>query len=306
MLSHRSKIVWLGLFALLAACANQSAAQAQVTLRYKFKEGEKLHYNLEQKMKMEMNVAGQNVDMNMNQTVDMTWNVLAVDKDGKAKMTQSIDRIKFVMEGPMGKAEFDSKDSKEPEGAIGQAIGPIFKALAAAEFSLTMDAQGKISDVKLPQKLQDALEKLPQGGAGQMFSEDTFKQMANQGGLVLPAEAVSKMKSWDQNVDANVGFGKMKVANKYTYVGPTNRNGREVEQIAMKPKLTMEPSDNAAFTMKLKDQEAKGSAYFDKEAGRLVETNLTQTMDMEVSANGMNINQKLEQTVTMKLVDKTK
>src|SRR5205807_3004795 len=56
MLSHRSKIVWLGLFALLAASANQSAAQAQVTLRYKFKEGEKLHYNLEQKMKMEMNV----------------------------------------------------------------------------------------------------------------------------------------------------------------------------------------------------------------------------------------------------------
>ena len=187
---------------------------------------------------MEMSVAGQNIDMNMNQTVDMTWNILAVDKGGKAKMTQSIDRIKFVMEGPMGKTEFDSKDSKEPEGAIGQAIGPIFKALAAAEFSLTMDAQGKISDVKLPQKLQDALEKLPQGGAGQMFSEDTFKQMANQGGLVLPAEAVSKMKSWDQNVDANVGFGKMKVANKYTYVGPTNRNGREVEQIAMKPKLT--------------------------------------------------------------------
>jgi Family of unknown function (DUF6263) len=305
MLSNQSKIVWLGLVALLAAGGNQSAAQAQVTLRYKFKEGEKLHYNLEQKMKMEMNVAGQNVDMNMNQTVDMTWNVLSVDKDGKAKMTQSIDRIKFVMDGPMGKTEFDSKDSKEPEGAIGQAIGPIFKALAGAEFSLTMDAQGKTSDVKLPQKLQDALEKLPQGGT-QMFSEDTFKQMANQGGLVLPAEAVSKMKSWDQTVDANVGFGKMKVANKYTYVGPTNRNGREVEQISMKPKLTMEPSDNAAFTMKLKDQEAKGSAYFDKEAGRLVETNLTQTMDMEVSANGMNINQKIEQTVTMKLVDKTK
>ena len=43
MVSNQSKIVWLGLFALLAASANQSAAQAQVTLRYKFKEGEKLH-----------------------------------------------------------------------------------------------------------------------------------------------------------------------------------------------------------------------------------------------------------------------
>src|SRR5262249_53888849 len=150
-----------------------SSAQAQTTLRYKFKEGEKVAYVMEQKMAIQMNVQGNNVKMNMTQTIDTTWHVQSVDKEGKAKMTQSFDRIRFSMDTPMGKVEHDSKDGKVPGGPIGQAVGPMFQAMAGAEFSLMMDAQGKTSDFELPDKLTQALKNAPgAGGLGNMFSAD--------------------------------------------------------------------------------------------------------------------------------------
>jgi hypothetical protein len=51
--------------------------------------------------------------------------------------------------------------------------------------------------------------------------------------------------------------------------------------------------------MKLKEQDAKGKAYFDNAAGRLIETTIKQDMDMETTFGGMTINQ----TTTMKLLN---
>src|SRR6516165_10592075 len=63
----------LGLLALLLAGAAAEPAAAQTTLRYKFKKGEKLNYVMEQKMKMAMNLAGQDIETEMGQTIDMSW-----------------------------------------------------------------------------------------------------------------------------------------------------------------------------------------------------------------------------------------
>ena len=62
----------------------------------------------------------------------------------------------------------------------------------------------------------------------------------------------------------------------------------------------------ALQNLKMNSQDAKGAAYFDNAAGRLVETTLKQDMDMEVSAMGQNIGQKIKQTITMKLLDSKK
>src|SRR5206468_3686869 len=144
-------------------------------LRYKFKPGETLSYEMEQKMKMEMAVGGQNINMSMTQTLDMTWNVQTVDNDGKAKIKQKFDRVRLSMEGlpGMDKIQFDSKAGKELEGPFGQMMGPMLKALAGAEFTLTMDPQGKVSDFKLPEKLAEAFKNIPgAGGTGGMFTEE--------------------------------------------------------------------------------------------------------------------------------------
>jgi hypothetical protein len=301
MIPGKCKIGWL----VLAVVVANSTAQAQTTLRYKFKEGEKLGYVMEQKMDMQMNVQGNNVQMNMTQTIDMTWHVKSVSKDGKAKMGQSFDRIRFTMDTPMGKVEFDSKDGKVPEGPLGQAVAPVFQAMAGAELSLTMDPQGKTSDVEVPEKLADAIKNLPGGGGlGNILSADSLKQMASQSRAALPDGPVTKGKTWVKNVDMKMPFGTMKVENISTYEGSSPRGDTKLEQIAIKPKMTIEPDPNSPVTIKLKEQDGKGTTYFDNNAGRMVETNLKQNMVMALSVMGMDIEQKIEQVVTMKLKDK--
>src|SRR5262249_6666756 len=153
MTLRQGGIGWVGLLAAVVCLAGGRPAPAQTTLRYKFKEGDKLRYAMEQKTNMEMMVAGQNIQMEIGQNVGMTWNVLSVGKDGKAKITQKFDRIRFTMEGgPTGKVEYDSQVGKAPEGPIGEVLGPILKAMAGAEFQATMDPQGRLSDIKAPEK----------------------------------------------------------------------------------------------------------------------------------------------------------
>jgi hypothetical protein len=287
-----------------------SAARADATLRYKFKDGEELRYEMEQKMGMEMNAAGQNIHIGVEQTIDMSWKIRSVEKDGKVKMTQKFDRVRFTMDGVpnAGKIQFDSKDAKDIEGPIGQLLTPILKALAGAEFDVTMDAQGKISDIKVPAKLTETFQNLPKGaGASDMFSEEGLKNMVSQGSLLFPAEAIVKGKNWEQTMEIkSPTTGKMKVVNDCTYAGPETVAGKKLEKITLKPKVTLEANDDAPIKIKLKDQDTKGEAYFDNEAGHMDHLSMTQNMNMELTANGMTFEQKIEQKITMKLLGKSK
>jgi hypothetical protein len=301
MLSFKGRVGYVGLLALGVLCTG-AQAQAQTLLRYKFKPGEKLRYQMEQKMNMVMTVTGREVTADMTQTIDMSWEIKSVDQNGKAKMTQKFDRVRFTMNGPppIGKVEYDSKEGTMPAGPF----GPIFKAMAGAEFSAVMDPRGKVSDVKAPEKLAEVFKKLPGSGAGEMLSEEGLKHMISQSGIILPEEAVAKGKSWEQKVDMKMPFGKIDVRNTFTYEGPTTRGGAKLEQIAIQPKANLEADPNAAIKLKLNSQEAKGTAYFDNAAGRLAESGMTQTMEMEVSVMGTDITQKIEQKISLKLQDK--
>src|SRR5262249_23942490 len=299
------------LLALLLAAGAAERASAQTTLRYKFNKGEKLNYVMEQKVKMSMSVAGQDIEVDIGQTIDMTWNVKDVDAQGKAKMTQKFDRVRFNMSGgPVGKIEYDSKDGKGIEGPLGKILGPMLKAMADVELTLSMDTQGKISDVTVPDKIVQAFKKVPGGGAGlgEMFSEDGLKHMMDQSGLNLPKDAVAKGSSWDQKMDLKTGMMAMKVEIANTLDAPVKRDGKELQRVSMKPKITLESKEKSPAQIKLKSQDNKGTAYFDNAAGRLVETNMTQKLEMAVTVKVMDqemeLGQKMDQTVTLKLVPK--
>jgi hypothetical protein len=295
-----------GLLAVIAALA-APPAQAQTELRYRFKEGEKLAFVQDQKMKMTMNPMGQDIEMQTSQTSDITWTILGVEKDGKAKLTLRFDRIRFSMDGPTGKFEYDSKDDKEPDDPVGKVLAPIFRATTGADFTLTMDTRGRTSDIKVPEKVSDTIKNL-QGGAALAggFGEEGLKRMVDQGYLVLPEGPVTKGKSWESKTEAKAPFGKITMDNTCTYEGPTTEGDRKLEKVALKPKMTLDADPAAAFTLNLKEQDAKGTALFDNNAGRLVESSVTQKMEMEITVNGQTITQKSETTVTLKLREKAK
>src|SRR5262245_5841863 len=128
------------------------AAQAQVTLRYKFKEGEKLDYTMEQKMKMAQSVGGMNINSEINQSMELSWSVQGVDSKGTATIKAVIGRMKMALDTPMGKVEVDSNNKQEPDDPIGKMLQPAVAAMAGLEMTYKMDTTGDISDMNIPEK----------------------------------------------------------------------------------------------------------------------------------------------------------
>lgn len=292
--------------AVFPGASTRGAETGAHTLRYQFKAGDTRHYVMDQKLAMKLNVSGNDTTMDMNQTVDVTWHVVSVGADGKATLTQRLDRIRVSMSGaPLGKMDYDSKDGKLPEGGIGQTIGPVFQALAGLEITLVSDTRGRIGNLKVPPKLADAVKNVAGGGLQQMFSEENLKKMTGAGVLVLPEGPVTKGKTWENSTDMKLPFGTMKVTVQATDLGPVERNGHQVEKIAVRPTLTMVNGDSSGgISIKLKEQEGKGMAYFDNPIGQLIEMEINQTMKLEVNAGGQDILQTIVQKTSMKLQDK--
>jgi hypothetical protein len=304
----RGRLAILTLVLVVGAAAAAPVGEEHA-LRYKFKEGEKLRYTLEQKMTMDMSVLGNDVKMEMNQTMETTWHITAVDKDGKARMTQTIDRIRMTMDGPTGKIEFDSKESKEGDDPISKVLIPILKGMVGGEITMTMDSRGQFSDVKLSEKYAKALKNMPAGGGlgGDFMSEDGIKRLITQSAMTLPEGGVTKGKSWSSKHDAKMGqLGKMVVDTRYAYEGMETRRDKKVYKISMKPTVSIEADPGAPVAIKLKSQDTKGSAYFDNEAGRLLDTDMVQNLEMELDVMGQNITQKIKSTTSLKLADKDK
>src|SRR5256885_13597308 len=134
-----ARIRFVGLVMLF--CATAASAQAQTTLRYKFKPSDKLAYVVENKMSMKLDLAGKETEMTVSQTMELAWNIESVASDGKAAIQQKITRVQFAMDGLGGKIQYDSAEGKLPGGPLSDMLGPIFKALSGLEVNLTMDAR---------------------------------------------------------------------------------------------------------------------------------------------------------------------
>jgi Family of unknown function (DUF6263) len=291
--------------ALLACLALASAAEAQTTLRYKYKEGEKLEYVVDQDQKMTMNLLGNDVDMKTTMVMEMTWDTIKVDADGNATAKVTMTRVKLTMEGgPLGKIEVDSNDKNEPDEPLGQMFSQIAKSMGSMEVTFTADPSGDVRDVKVSEGTLKKLKKLPglPGGGGDLFTPDSFKSIVHGSIIVpVPKEAVSKGKSWSHKMEQKTGMGKMSGDTKYTYEGQIEKNGATLEKFAAKPELKIEADPNAQIKMTMKDSKGKGFALFDNKVGRIAESSNEGTMRMEIEAGGMTIDVSSTQTTTIRL-----
>lgn len=289
----RTSCLTLALFTLLPVWS-----QAQ-ELRYKFQAGSKNSYVMEQKQNMKMNAMGQEFEIKMNMTFEMTHSFDSVDSSGNAKMKQKIDRVKMSMEGgPIGSMEFDSKSDKEPEGPLAAMAG-VFKAITDGETKMTVSPRGEISDFKMPEKLLEELKNVAGGAGGfggNMFSEDQFKNIMNQSMMLLPKEAPTPGSTkWDSKMEMKLGpMGTMKNTMTYTYAGKSG----DYDKIDVKLDIKLESDPNAPFQVKMNTKEAGGTTLFDNAKGRIQEVNMKTVSEMEMGAIGtMN----MTQTTTMKL-----
>ncbi len=301
-------------FVAMAAVVAASSAKAEDPLRWKFKVGEKLDYNMVQEMQMSASGAAlpQEMKTSMRQEMNMTWDVQGVDeKSGEAVIKQKFDRVKMKMTTPVGGFEYDSKSEEAPAG-LGAMIAPMYKAMTEGEFEITMTSRGEVKDVKIPEQVITALKNSPNAAAmGDIASADGFKKMISQGALVLPEKSPKKGETWSTKVEMkNPAVGKQTVETTYRYDGTKDIKGTMFAVI--KPQLKMEFEDQAPaakagqpqqpaaqqnMQMKIKEQTSDGEVLFNMAAGRLQSTTLNQKVTIEASVNGQPIQQKIDQKI---------
>jgi hypothetical protein len=291
------------LAALLASLVLASAAQAQATLRYKFKEGEKLDYVINQDQKMEIGP----IEMKVNMAIDMTWETGKVDEEGNAEVKVKISRVKFALDGPMGNVEIDSKDAKDADDLIGKMLVPLVKGMADIEISFKATPSGEMKDTKVPERKLDKLKKLPGlGQMGDLLTPDSFKSTV-QGSILplLPKDAVEKGKTWTQKEEQKTALGAVSGKTTYTYEGQVEKNGKKLDKIAVVPEAKIDPDAKAEIKVKIKKMNSKGYAYFDPQAGRVIESTNETSAVAEVDAVGMTLEVNTTQTGTVRLRPRT-
>jgi hypothetical protein len=303
---------WLLLVASLAICGILSAtAQAQNTLRWKFKKGDTLNYVMEQTTEMKMDLSGSLIEIVSGMTFDTTWNIKSVAADGSAEIEQTVDRIQMKMDSPLGGAlDYDSKKPGSGQGQIWEMMGPMIESMVGGTVSLKATSTGEVSDIKLPQKVTDQLAK-QQGGGGRRgsggmgmmggLSENSIKQIITRSIVPLPEKPVSPDVNWQQSFTEEMrGAGVKKTQITYSTSEKTSEGGHEIQKIAAKTDLTFEPAEESQVDIEIEEQEGTMAIYFDVDAGRTLKSEGRQKQTIAITAPNREITQEVDEKVTVR------
>jgi hypothetical protein len=304
----------LGLGLMLAGTGPTAAHGA--SLRWKFKPGEMLHYTMDQKTVTTAKLpGGQELKTSLSQAIEMTWTVKGVDENGTADLVQTLDKIRDQVEAPVGSYLYDSKDAKEPEGLLAATRVPLFKALLGAPIAFKMSALGEPSDVRVPDKVGQALRDLgpAAAAAGAMFSEEGLKEMITQSSLILPKDDLAEGKSWTRQTKNGVpSLGTVVIDATYKYEGPAPGASPDAVKIGLVTKVDIQPAEAEpnASGLKIRSQKSQGTYIFDTAAGHVLDSNLSDLIDVGATlkvgqgagARDLELNQSTETTTIRKLV----
>ena len=219
LLLNKPRADGVSLVAVVVLCAG-SLAQAQTTLRYQFKEGEKLSYLVEIKTLDKTTVAGSPMTSETTERLDLGWHVATMSTEGNARVTQTLERFRFQAESSAFTYRFDSQEGRIPGGPLGEKLGVLHKALVGAELSMTISPRGEIDAVKLSDKLLGSIKRAHAAIApGQILSDDRLRDLLRVGLLpVLPMEPVIKGRSGEIRLKSPLVGKAMAV----TYTSPLN------------------------------------------------------------------------------------
>jgi hypothetical protein len=266
--------------------------------RWKLKAGEVLRYVMQEKEVSSIKAMDRDIKSNRSTTTNLSWTVQGVSESGDADVALRFDRIRVHIEQPpympydldSGAAKIDAP---EPFGSLGKQL----KAMAQAEFTFKLKANGAIEDFTIPEKTLKTLRAGVTDPAAQNMSfEQTLKDSFLQSSPpAFPENASEPGRSWASKLaKIPTQFGNLVVDKTFTALGADPKNPA-VLRIGTETKLAIEPQENAGVSAKLQSQEGKGSMAFDTVSGRILSTTLTQKMQMQI-ANPMDPNQKIEQT----------
>ena len=297
-MQHGKRTLFLAI-ALVIACT--SAANAQ-TLRYQFKEKDKLFYALEQKTKSTVNLMGAEIVSSIKASMSFYWEVLKVDPQGNAHVKIKVTHSKLALDSLVGMAEVDSDRKDGPTDMAGKMLAQMNKAFAAMEITATMLPTGEMKNVEVSEATVKAMKAIPSADKfGDLSHPDNFKDMLSN--IVFPTQPVAKGKSWTHKTDSNSPEGKISTEHLFTLEETIVQDGAKLEKISLKPNIKVEADPKAMI--KLKSIKSSGQILFDNKAGQIVESSIDQTKVGKIDVMGLTLDNTSVQTTTIRLKKQT-
>lgn len=283
------------------AIAAVAAPAIGETLRYQFKEGDKMNYVLDNDLQAKIDFNGSAIEFGMKMTFDLDWKVKSVSEDGSAVLEQTVDRLQIAMNSPIqGEFSYDSAASgSEPEGQAWEELGPVLKAMRGGPFEVKVSPTGKVAEIKLPKALDDIFQERGgrRGGPGgrmNLLTSESVKQQIERAFIPLPEGEAKEGETWKQNIENKFGrAGTQKLEITYTLAGMEDKDGKQVAKIDSKSNMTFVPNEEGGGEVdaEIEEQKGSGSVLFNATAGRIVEAKSNQQVVMTMIARDNEITQ---------------
>jgi hypothetical protein len=273
------------------------------------KKDNKFYQELTTETTQNMKVMGQEVKQEQKQTFYIEWTAQE-PKGDEWNVTQKIIGVKMNINIGGNTIAYDSTDLAAPNNPMTD----FFKALTQAELKLTIDK--KTMEVKKIDGADGLIEKL--GGTNaqlqpllkSILSPEALKQMAEPTWGAFPTIPVKVGITWDRKFSLDLG-GIGTYETKYTYTVESMDKAQGKVKIDAKLEYKA-PTDKRGlpFTIKsakLASTEGTGSAIFDRDLGRIKESNIKMKLEgeLDIEISGMVTPVRLEQlqTSTVKTSD---
>ncbi|RUL89140.1 DUF6263 family protein [Tautonia sociabilis] len=279
-------------------------ASGQELLRWKFTEGDSHRFELSQEQVISATVAEQDVSTSTQQSIAMTWDVLSVEEDGSARLSQTIDRVKVLQKTPFVEISYDSAAEAGEEAPSGPSamLKQVVDALIGFRVVLVMTPRGEVRDVELP---EETLERLRSAGPAaaalqNLSTPEGIDRMISQATLVLPERPVEAGASWSRTAELPTPQGELTLTSTFSYEGLQDN----LATIGLT--LTVDairPNADAPFRLEVGDQAGSGSYSFDPALGVLRSSRVSQSLTFLITVMDQQYSSEAESTTTLTLID---
>jgi hypothetical protein len=307
------------------AGASLAAVQPDVSIRYRWTQGETLRYRMTQQGTTTMSgLPGGMGDVTIDQTIIQVFRTVAqeVAADGTTTLQQVVESVKMKLTSPMGALTFDSASPDTGGDPMSQILSSTMGSMIGVPLTVVLSPTGAVLKVEgLSGAIEKMLSNLPPGAAGaaganalkQSFGDDAVRSMMAQSFAQLPDRPLQVGESWNSTVSvSNPIMGGITMTAAATLKAIEGSAGDRLARIATQLTIQQDPGAPApvnpfGMSMQVGDTTGDGDLDFDVDRGRVRRSVTRMTLPMTMSGPGpdgtpMSMKTTVKSTTTMELM----
>ena len=287
-----------------------TSAPAQVKLKWKVGENEKLTSTTKTLVHQMLSIAGMDIETKNEQTVVAETVTGKRAEDGTIRKKSTIKSLKADLTMPGGVTlNFDSSKAISPQGTQFDVLLDLMQAVSKTSSTTVLGKDNRVVSVKADtsahEKLDDQIKAMLKG----RFDSDYLTELSNKELDQVPSKPLKKGASWKLSQTLRLEAGQsLTFKTTYKYDGTIKRKDQTLDKITFTSTDVSykQEGDGAGAKVtdsKMKIQSSKGEILFDRGLGRIVanseKVHIKGELTLEVN------NQTLPAKLDLKIENKT-